>query len=320
MQAIPETAADLIDVRIRRMGFEAEGVISLELSAIDGADLPAFEPGAHIDLHLEDGTLRQYSLCGDPAARKTYLVAVRELAAGRASRQIHRTLRPGAPLRISRPRNNFAFMASRRYLFIAGGIGITPLLPMLRAAKAAGAGATLLYCVRSLDQAPFLDEARACGSEVRVYESKAGTRLDIAGRLADIAPDTMIYCCGPERLMTAVEQAASHWPEGKVRFEWFAPRARPEDEISGGFRVVCARAGIAIEVSPEQSILQALTEAGIDIPSSCEQGVCGTCEARVLEGEVDHRDSILSATERAGNTIMMTCVSRSRGGALVLDL
>jgi ferredoxin-NADP reductase len=314
------SAGDLLDVRVRRMGFEAEGVLSLELSAVDGGDLPPFEPGAHVDLHLDDGTLRQYSLCGDPAVRKSYRIAVREIAAGRASRQIHRILRPGERLRISRPRNNFAFLACRRYLFIAGGIGITPLLPMLRAATVAGATWTLLYCARSLDQAPFLDEVRAFGGEVCLHQSQAGTRLDVASRLAKIEPDTMIYCCGPESLMTAVEQATAHWPEGMVRFEWFAPRSRPEGEISRGFRVFCARAGVAIEVMPEQTILQALTEAGLDIPRSCEQGICGTCEVRVLEGEVDHRDSILSAGERVSNQIMMTCVSRSRGGALVLDL
>ena len=120
--------------------------------------------------------------------------------------------------------------------------------------------------------------------------------------------------------MTDVEQASRHWPEASVRFEWFAPRSRPEDEISGSFKVVCARSGIALEVMPEQSILQALTDAGVEIPRSCEQGVCGTCEVRVLEGEVDHRDSILSAAERASHQMMMTCVSRSRGGTLVLDL
>ena len=321
MQAISETAAsDLIEVRLRRMGGEAEGVLSLELCATSGGDLPRFEPGAHVDLHLEDGTLRQYSLCGDPASRRCYRVAVREIAAGRASRQIHRSLRPGAVLRISRPRNNFAFEASGRYLFIAGGIGITPLLPMMRTASAAGSAWTLLYFTRDPDQAAFLDEARAFGGEVILHASGTGTRLDVVNRLAEIEADTMIYCCGPERLMTSVEQASRHWPEGTARFEWFAPRSRPEDEISGSFRVVCARSGIALEVMPEQSILQALTDAGVEIPRSCEQGVCGTCEVRVLEGEVDHRDSILSAAERASHQMMMTCVSRSRGGTLVLDL
>jgi ferredoxin-NADP reductase len=312
--------AALLDVRLRRMSWETDGVVALEFEAIDGETLPPFEPGAHIDLHLGDDMLRQYSLCGDPAEHKSYRIAVREIEAGRVSRHIHRSLRPGARLRISQPRNNFEFVRAEHYLFIAGGIGITPLLPMMRAAAGAGAACTLLFCARTIAQAPFLDEAKAYGGEVFVHASQAGTRLDVAQRLADVMPDAMIYCCGPASLMTAVETASAHWPEGTVRFEWFAPRVRPGDEISGAFRVVCARSGLTLDVRPEQSILQVLTAAGIEIARSCEQGICGTCETRVLEGEVDHRDSILSAAERAGNRMMMTCVSRSRGASLVLDI
>lgn len=314
------TSGVLLDVRLRRMSWEAEGVLALELTAMDGRDLPSFEPGAHVDLHLGDGMLRQYSLCGDPAERKSYRIGVREIEAGRVSRFIHRNLRPGALLQISQPRNNFEFVESKRYLFIAGGIGVTPLLPMMRAAAAAGAAWTLLFCARGVENAPFLGEAKACGGEVSVHASHAGTRLDVVQHLAEVKPDTMIYCCGPESLMTAVEMASAHWPEGAVRFEWFAPRARPEDEISGGFRVVCARSGFTLDVMPEQSILQVLTDAGIEVARSCEQGVCGTCEVRVLEGEVDHRDSILSSAERTSNQVMMTCVSRARGASLVLDI
>jgi ferredoxin-NADP reductase len=310
----------LLDVRLRRIGWEAEGVLALEFTAADGGDLPPFEPGAHIDLHLGDGLLRQYSLCGDPAKRKSYRIGVREIDGGRVSRHIHRNLRPGALLQMSQPRNNFEFVPSRNYLFIAGGIGITPLLPMMQAAASAGAAWTLLFCARSIEQAPFLEEAKAHGGDVSVHASQAGTRLDVTQYLAEVKPDTIIYCCGPESLMTAVESASVHWPEGTVRFEWFAPRARPEGEISGGFRVVCARSGLSLDVMPEQSILQVLTDAGIEVARSCEQGICGTCEVRVLEGEVDHRDSILSAAERASNEIMMTCVSRAKGASLVLDV
>jgi tetrachlorobenzoquinone reductase len=316
----PSQTGDLLDVRLRRIGWEADGVLALELSAVDGGDLPPFEPGAHVDLHLGDGLLRQYSLCGDPTERKSYRIGVREIDGGRVSRHIHRNLRPGALLQISQPRNNFEFVASRNYLFIAGGIGITPLLPMMRAASGAGAAWTLLFCARSIEQAPFLEEAKAHGGDVSVHASQGGTRLDVTQCLAEVKPDTIIYCCGPESLMTAVEGASEHWPEGTVRFEWFAPRARPEGEISGGFRVICARSGLSLDVMPEQSILQVLTEAGVEVARSCEQGICGTCEVRVLEGEVDHRDSILSAAERASNEIMMTCVSRAKGTSLVLDI
>jgi len=314
------TSGALLDVRLRRISWEAEGVMAFEFAAADGGDLPPFEPGAHIDLHLGDGLLRQYSLCGDPAKRKSYRIGVREIDGGRVSRHIHRNLRPGALLQMSQPRNNFEFVASPNYLFIAGGIGITPLLPMMQTASGAGAAWTLLFCARSIEQAPFLEEAKAHGGDVSVHASQAGTRLDVMHYLAEVKPDTIIYCCGPESLMTSVEAASAHWPEGTVKFEWFAPRARPDDEVSGGFRVVCARSGLSLDVMPDQSILQVLTDAGIEVARSCEQGICGTCEVRVLEGEVDHRDSILSASERASNEIMMTCVSRAKGASLVLDI
>ena len=318
-EAASHTGA-LLDVRLRRISWEAEGVMAFEFAAADGGDLPPFEPGAHIDLHLGDGLLRQYSLCSDPAKRKSYRIGVREIDGGRVSRLIHRNLRPGALLQMSQPRNNFEFVASSNYLFIAGGIGITPLLPMMQTASGAGAAWTLLFCARSIEQAPFLEEAKAHGGDVSVHASQAGTRLDVMHYLAEVKPDTIIYCCGPESLMTSVEAASAHWPEGTVKFEWFAPRARPEDEVSGGFRVVCARSGLSLDVMPDQSILQVLTDAGIEVARSCEQGICGTCEVRVLEGEVDHRDSILSAAERASNEIMMTCVSRAKGASLVLDI
>ena len=158
------------------------------------------------------------------------------------------------------------------------------------------------------------------GGAVEVFASAEGQRLDIAQRLAAVPPDMRLYCCGPERLMLAVEQAAAHWPQDRVHFEWFAARSRPEDEGSESFDLVCAQRGLTLSVAAGTSVLHALRGAGIDLPSSCEQGVCGTCECRVLEGEIDHRDSILSAAERAEGAVMMACVSRARGKRLVLDL
>jgi ferredoxin-NADP reductase len=244
---------------------------------------------------------------------------VREVAGGRVSGLVHKALRPGALIEAEGPRNNFLFVPAQRYLFIAGGIGITPILPMLRAAKHAGAQATLLFCARSAAEAPFLVEASEFAG-VTTHCTDDGTRLDVPVRLAAPEAGTLVYCCGPERLMTAVEQATSAWPAGSVRFEWFAPRSRPEGEDAGAFEVVCAQSGLTLQVAPGVSVLQALRDAGLDRPSSCEQGVCGTCECRVLEGEVDHRDSILSASERAANDVMMTCVSRAKGARLVLDI
>lgn len=305
---------------VRRMTWEAAGVLSLELVSPDGRDLPGFSPGAHVDLHLAPDLVRQYSLCGDPNDRDVYRVAVREVMGGRGSGAIHRQIRPGSLMRMVGPRNNFPLLPSPRYLFIAGGIGITPLLPMMRAATAAGATWSLLYCVRKASDAPFMRDLRDLGGSVVLYASQDGERLDAAERLATQEDDTMVYCCGPESLMTAVEAATATWPDGRVHFEWFAPRSRSETEISGAFQVVCAQSRITLTVPPDRSILDLVTEAGIEAPRSCEQGICGTCECRVLEGDVDHRDSILSAAERAACQTMMICVSRAKGARLVLDL
>jgi len=306
-------------LRVKRMTWEVPGVVSVDLVAPDGTALPPWEAGAHIDLHLPGAPVRQYSLCGDPDDRMSWRIAVREVTGGRVSGLVHKALRVGALVESEGPRNNFPLLPAAHYLFIAGGIGITPILPMLRAARLAGAASTLLFCAKRVEDAPFLAEARE-HAEVTVHASAEGTRLDVAAGLANVRSDTMVYCCGPETLMTAVEAAAAHWPEGSVRFEWFAPKSRPAGEEDGGFDVVCARAGRTVKVDAGTSILAALREAGLDLPSSCEQGICGTCECRVLEGEVDHRDSILSASERAANEAMMTCVSRAKGARLVLDI
>ncbi len=322
IMAEPASAAaeERLLLRLCRITWEAPGVLSLDFVDPNGGELPPFGPGAHVDLHLPDGLVRQYSLCGDPADRKSYRVGVRELEDGRVSRVIHHELRPGTLIPVSVPRNNFPLVPAPHYLFVAGGIGITPLLPMMREATRRGAEWSLLFCTRRATEAAFLDEARLLGGTVFLHASEAGTRLDVTARLAEPALETILYCCGPERLMTAVEEATNAWPEGSVRFEWFAPRSRPAAAGSAGFEVYLARAGMTVTVPPDKTILEVLTEAGFDQPRSCEQGICGTCECRVLEGEVDHRDSILSAGERAANEVMMVCVSRARSGRLVLDL
>lgn len=316
---VAQTPATL-PVRLRAMTWEADGVISLELAAPDGSPLPAFEPGSHVDLHLPSGTLRQYSLCSDPADRSRYRIAIRAVSGGLSSQFVHRKLRPGEMLAVSPPRNNFPLVVAKNYIFVAGGIGITPLMPMMREASARASSWTLLYCNRSDDAAPFLDEIRALGGEVSLHSTASGSRLDVMQKLGTARPETAVYCCGPERLMLAVEEATAGWPEGSVHFEWFAPRSRPADESSGGFEAVCQGSGITVTVPPDKSLLVALNDAGIPVPCSCQQGICGTCEVRVLGGEVDHRDSILSQSERATNETMMTCVSRARSPRLVLDI
>ncbi|MGQ9370469.1 PDR/VanB family oxidoreductase [Azospirillum sp. ST 5-10] len=323
MQDSAGPANGTLTVRLHRMTWEAADVLSLDFRDPDGRPLPPFAPGAHLDLHLPGGVIRQYSLCGDPADRGVYTVAVLKTPDGRGSRAVHETLRPGQLLTVGAPRNNFRFDPAARYLFIAGGIGITPLLPMVRAAAAAGAPWTLHYCVRAVSAAPFLDAlATVPGGAVVLHASAAGTRLSVEAVLAEPAADTLVYCCGPERLMQAVEAAGAGWPEGSLRFEWFAPRSAAAAAAgeSAELEVVCARSGTTVVVPPDRSILDALAAAGVDAPCSCEQGVCGTCETAVLEGEPDHRDSILSAAERAAGRSMMICVSRARGRRLVLDI
>lgn len=307
-------------VRLRAMRWEADGVLSLELTASDGGSLPPFEPGSHVDLHLPSGTMRQYSLCSNPADSSHYRIAIRAVSGGQSSQFVHRKLRPGELLAVSPPRNNFSLVEAENYIFVAGGIGITPLMPMMRRASARKKSWTLFYCNRSDAAAPFLSEIKALGGEISLHSSASGTRLDVVRQLGAVRENTAVYCCGPERLMLAVEEATAGWPEGTVHFEWFAPRSRPSDEASGGFEVVCQASGVTLTVPPDRSLLSVLNEAGISIPSSCEQGICGTCEVRVLAGEVDHRDSILSQAERATNQTMLTCVSRAISPRLVLDI
>lgn len=309
-----------LNLLLKAMRLEAPGVMSLELVSPDGKNLPAFEPGAHIDLHLPNGVMRQYSLCSDPSDLSHYRVGIRSVAGGQSSQHVHRKLRPGEMVAVSIPRNNFPLIDAECYLFVAGGIGITPMIPMMRAASAKGKPWTLLYCNKRDEDAPFLKEIHALGGQISLHSSEAGTRLDVAQQLADVRKNTVVYCCGPEGLMSAVEDATGAWPADTVRFEWFKPRGRPSDEQSGSFEVVCEASGLTLTVPPEKSILAVLDEAGIEIPSSCQQGICGTCEVRVIDGEVDHRDSILSSSERAANATMMVCVSRAKGSRLVLDV
>ena len=318
--AAPRPGEETLQVRVRALVWEAPGVLSLHLASLDGSPLPAFEPGAHIDVKLPDGTLRQYSLCGDPNDLTHYRLGIRAVTGGQSSGFVHRKLRPGDAVTVSTPRNNFPLVEAKHYIFVAGGIGVTPFIPMMREVSARKGSFTLLYCNKRNEDAPFLAEIRQLGGELSLHASEAGTRLDVALRFATVESDAVIYCCGPEKLMLAVEEATSGWPEGGVHFEWFAPRSRPEGEVSDSFEVVCQASGKTLTVPAEKSILEVLGENGIDVPRSCEQGICGTCEVRVVSGEVNHRDSILSSAERAASENMMICVSRCRGARLVLDV
>jgi ferredoxin-NADP reductase len=212
-------------------------------------------------------------------------------------------------------------VGSSRYLFVAGGIGITSLLPMLAEASAAGAEWTLVYLGRSRTTMAFLDELAAYGDRVRVVPKDEAGPLDLATVLGSPQPDTLVYCCGPERLLAEVEErCAAGWPAGALRLERFA--ARPAEEVgeNQAFELVLARSGLAIQVPADRSVFDAVQDAGVSVLGSCHEGICGTCEQVVLEGEVDHRDSVLSPDEQASHEAMMICVSRCRSGRLTLDL
>ncbi|WP_030156217.1 PDR/VanB family oxidoreductase [Streptomyces sp. NRRL S-244] len=289
----------------------ADGVLMLTL---ESAELPPWSPGAHVDVQLPSGLVRQYSLCGDPADAGRYTIAVRLVEDGRGgSREAHAQLTEGAELPVRPPRNRFVLEPSSSYLFVAGGIGITPVLPMLRAATAAGADWTLLYGGRSRASMPFLAELEPYGSRVTVTPQDEAGLPDLAA-LTAAGPDTLVYCCGPAPLMAAVEAAAP--PGTPVHLERFT--ATPAAGTSRPFTVELHRSGRTIEVAAEESALAAVRRELPDTPYSCEQGFCGTCQHRVLAGGVDHRDTLLTDREREDS--MLLCVSRAQDDHLVLDL
>ncbi|MFI0780369.1 PDR/VanB family oxidoreductase [Streptomyces sp. NPDC021212] len=304
----------------------APDVVTLTLRHPAGRELPRWEPGAHVDLVLGDGLIRQYSLCGDPADGASWRIAVLRAPDGRGgSARVHDTLTEGARVRVRGPRNHFALRPAARYLFIAGGIGITPILPMTAAAEAAGADWTLLYGGRTRASMAFAEQlADAYGEKVRLVPQDEAGLLDLAAHLAEPDPDALVYCCGPEPLLRVAEERCRAWPPGALRTERFQPRPEAgesgESLESGGFEVVLDRSGRSLTVEPGQSVLRTLEEAGVPVLYSCEEGTCGTCETDVIEGEVDHRDSVLTDEERASGETMMICVSRCRGAKLVLDL
>ncbi|MFD9655518.1 PDR/VanB family oxidoreductase [Streptomyces mirabilis] len=300
----------------------ADGVAVLTLRRPDSEPLPQRQPGAHIDLLLDNGLVRNYSLCGAPGDRTAWRIGVLRVPDGRGgSAYVHDKLHVGTQVRVRGPRNKFALRPARRYLFIAGGIGITPVLPMLAAVEAAGAQWRLLYGGRSLSSMAFLDELAGYGEAVVVHPQDQHGLLDLDGCLGDPDPDLLVYCCGPEPLLAAVEERCRAWPANALQVERFQAQVQVQETGSGSaFEVVLGRSGITVQVPPERSVLDAVREAGVAALSSCAEGICGTCETEVLDGEPDHRDTVLSAEERESNESMMICVSRSRGPRLVLDL
>ncbi len=310
---------------VERVDPVAEGIVRLRLVAPDGQPLPRWNPGSHIDVECGDPDLsRQYSLCSDPAERDALEIAVlRETESRGGSAWVHANVKPGDRVRVRGPRNHFRLdEEADRLIFVAGGIGITPISAMARRARSLGLDYTLHYSGRRRATMAFLDELAALhGDRLEVYASDEGTRNDFARLLAMPEPGTQIYACGPVRMLEALEAACAHWPEDALHVEHFVSTIGKLDPTKEhAFEVELKDSGITLQVGADQTVLDALRAANIDIQSDCEEGLCGSCEVRVLSGEVDHRDVVLTRAEREANTKMMTCCSRACGKKLVIEL
>lgn len=345
----PSAHAITRPVIVERVTPVADGVVHLRLAAPEGGSLPRWSPGSHIDIECGDtGLSRQYSLCGDPADASAFEIAVLRDAASRGgSSWIHDRVRVGDRLRLRGPRNHFRLDEdANRLIFVAGGIGITPIMAMARRAHELGRDYVLHYCGRSRSALAFVDELqRLHGERLVLHVSDEGTRLDLVGLLADPQPggrpglpssslpglrpglrtdlrsDTRIHACGPRRMLEALEMACAHWPEDSLRIEHFESTLGSLDPSKEhGFEVELKDSGITVPVRPDQTLLAALRAANIDVQSDCEEGLCGSCEVRVLDGEIDHRDLVLTRGEREEGKRMMSCCSRARGGRLTLEL
>jgi ferredoxin-NADP reductase len=288
----------------------------------DGAALPEWHPGAHIDLVLTDDLVRPYSLCGAPSEDTWRVGVLREPASRGGSIHVHDHVREGDRLTVRGPRNNFPLVDASSYLFVAGGIGVTPMLPMLREVHARGAAWRFLYGGRSRESMAFVDEVVAHGDGVVLWPEDTHGFLPLQEEIEALAPDAVVYCCGPEPLITAVEAVCAGLGLAAPHVERFAPKLLDDVQVEAerSFTVVLAGSGGRYEVPVGRSIIEVLEQHGVDTDYSCQEGVCGTCEQRVLAGTVDHRDSLLSDAEKAANEFMMICVSRATSDEIVLDM
>ncbi|MCG8556795.1 MAG: PDR/VanB family oxidoreductase [Proteobacteria bacterium] len=324
-------------LKVRQVTFQAEGINSYELVHPDGADLPPFEAGAHIDFFFHDGSVRQYSLCNDPAERHRYLIAVLKDERGRGgSVGLHERVHVQRTVCVGAVRNNFALdETAGRHLLLAGGIGVTPMLAMIARLRTIGADFTMHYCTRSPAHTAFRPELGPLIDDGRVIlhhdNGRPADGLDIAALLADRTAGTHLYYCGPKGFMRACEAAAAEWPEGTVHREFFTAEASPKLSLTAaeraaamggtigiGFQVEIASTGAQFSVPNDKSIAEVLNENGIAVETSCNSGLCGTCKTRYLKGEVEHHDLILSPEEQ--QECLTLCCSRASGKLLVLDL
>lgn len=320
--------SSLIQVRVAKKQIEAVDICTVELVEADGAPLPGFAAGSHVDVELPGGHTRQYSLCNDPSEHHRYLLGVlRDPLSRGGSVALHDVVREGDLLQISAPKNHFALVpGAGRHLLLAGGIGVTPLLCMAERLAILDADFEMHYCTRSAERTAFRARIGASGFAERVKfhfdDGPASQRFDVGVTLgAAPPPDTHVYVCGPKGFMDAVLATArtAGWPEAQLHHEYFSAEvARSVDD--GSFEVKLASSGQIIVVASDQTVVEALAAAGVDVQTSCEQGVCGTCLTRVLQGTPDHRDLYLLPQEQAKNDQFTPCCSRSKSPMLVLDL
>ena len=316
-----------LTVRVVRKTAEATDIATFELVDAQGDALPPFSAGAHIDVHLPNGLVRQYSLCNDSAETHRYLIGVlRDPASRGGSLAMHDLVNEGDILQISAPKNHFPLAhEARRSLLLAGGIGITPILCMAERLAISGAEFDLHYCTRSPARTAFRNRIRGSAFTSRVHfhfdDGDAAQKLDIAATLGKVEDGTHLYVCGPKGFMNAVLDTAraAGWPEAQLHYEFFAADVGPSDSDES-FEVKLASSGRVIKVEKDKTIITALAAAGVEIPFSCEQGVCGTCLTRVLEGVPDHKDNYLTPEEQAANDQLLPCCSRAKSPMLVLDL
>jgi ferredoxin-NADP reductase len=318
----PDKAPDsLIEVRVTAIRYEARDTHLYEFTPLDGKPLPSYEPGAHIDLHLPNGIVRQYSLTEAKSNPVSYTVGVKRDPASRGgSRYVHDDLAVGKTLKISAPRNNFALVENADHVVLfAGGIGITPIWCMVQRLEELGRSWTLHYASRSRADMAFLSALEAmAGAQFHFDDESGGKFLDV-GALVAAAPKTAhLYCCGPTPMLKAFETATANWPREQVHIEYFTPKQ--EAAKTGGFVVELARSGKEFVIPEGKSILQVLLDAGVDVDYSCELGICGACEQRVISGTPEHRDAILTEEEQASNTKVMICCAGCKSERLVLDL
>ena len=318
-------SADLLQVRVERRDNEAEDICSYELVSVDGAPLPPFTAGAHIDVHVAPGLVRQYSLCNPPHERHRYVIGVlRDPSSRGGSKAMHDDIHAGAKLTISLPKNHFPLADAPRSLLLAGGIGVTPILAMAETLAARGAQFEMHYCTRSPERTAFRDRILGAPFAAKVsFHHDSAQKLDLPALLAGLERDTHIYFCGPAGFISHVQAsaAAQDWPESQLHLEYFGAAAATAP--AGGdqpFEVKLASSGACFSIPAGSTVLRVLTDAGVFIPASCEQGVCGTCLTRVLDGVPEHRDLYLTEAEQAANDQFTPCCSRSRSATLLLDL